>query len=52
MSSAHTPILMGVVSTVLEILQLLKMAKFPFWTMIIRKFNQLESGQKIHASRD
>ena len=33
MSNACTPILVGVVSPVLEILQPSKMAKFPFWTM-------------------
>ena len=33
MSSAYTPILVGVVSTVSEILLLSKMAKFPFPTM-------------------
>ena len=33
MSSACTPILVGVVSPVLEILPPLKTAKFPFWGM-------------------
>ena len=33
MSSASTPILMGVVSLLLEILLLSKTAKFPFWGM-------------------
>ena len=33
MSSACTPILVGVVSSVSEILVLSKTAKFPFWTM-------------------
>ena len=46
MSSSCTPILMGVIPSVLEILLLLKMAKFP------KNFNRLESGEKIHASRD
>ena len=26
--------------------------KFPFPTMVIKKFNRLESAQKIYASRD
>ena len=51
MSSACAPILVGMVSPVLEILLPSKMAKFPFWGMVIEKFNQLESVQKIHASR-
>ena len=33
MSNAHTPILVGVASPVLEIPLLSKTAKFPFWTM-------------------
>ena len=33
MSSACTPILVGMISPVLEILLLSKMAKFPFWGM-------------------
>ena len=28
-----------------------KLAKFPFQTMGVKKFNLLESAQKIHASR-
>ena len=56
MSSACTLILVGVVSSVLEILLPSKIAKFPFltmdYTMVIKKFNRSESAQKIHASRD
>ena len=52
MSHVCTPILLGVASLVSEILLLSKMAKFPFPTMDIKKFNQLELTQKIHASRD
>ena len=59
MSSACTPILVGMGSQVLEILLLSKMAKFPFlsmdyspWSMVIKKFNRSESAQKIHTSRD
>ena len=37
MSHACTPILVGVVSLVSEILLLSKMAKFPFLTMVIKK---------------
>ena len=54
MSHACTSILVGVASQISEILLLSKMAKFPFPTMgiVIKKFNELESAQKIHASRD
>ena len=102
MSSAFTPILVGMVFSVSEILLLSKTAKFPFptmdyspwssknsinrnrlkkfmqvvidvkciytnfggrglfgfgdkislWSMVIKKFNQSESAQKIHASSD
>ena len=51
MCNACTPILVGVTSSVLEILVLSKTAKFPFLTIDVRKFNQMESVQKIHASR-
>ena len=51
MSNACTPILMGVTSLVSEILLLSKTAKFPFLTMVIKKLNQLESAQKIYASK-
>ena len=56
MSSACTPILVGMISPVIEILLPSKMAKFPFWGMdyspwSFKKFNQSESVQKIHASR-
>ena len=49
MSHACTPILVGVSSLVLEISLLSKTAKFPF--LVIKKFNQSESAQKIYASR-
>ena len=57
MSHECTPILMGMVVLVLEILLLSKTVKFPFPTMdyIVhgqQKFNQSELAQKIHASRD
>ena len=57
MSSAYTPILVGMTSPVSEIPLLSKTAKFPFLTMgyksmVIKKFNCLELAQKIHASRD
>ena len=48
MSNACTPILVGVASTVSEIMILSKTAK----SMVTKKFNCLESAQKIHASRD
>ena len=50
MSSACTPILVGMTSPVSEIMLPSKTAKFPFPTMVIKKFNQLESAQKIPAS--
>ena len=52
MSNVCTPILMGVASLVSEILLLSKTAKFPFLSMVIKKFNRSESAQNIHASRD
>ena len=45
---------MIVASPVSEILLLLKIDKFSFWTVIIhggQKLNQIELAQKIHASR-
>ena len=56
MSNACTPILVDVTSPVSEILLHSKTAKFPFLTMdysqiYIRKFNRLESAQKVHANR-
>ena len=44
MSSAFTPILVGVVSPVSEI-------KISLWSIKVEKFNQSESTQKIHATR-
>ena len=35
----------------LELLLLSKMAKFPFRIMVVKKFNQSESAQRIYASR-
>ena len=29
-----------------------KRPNFPFWGLVIKKFNRLESAQKIYASRD
>ena len=31
-----------------------KFGQFPFgpWSMVVKKFNQLKSAQKVHASRD
>ena len=56
MSSTYTSILVGVISLVLVILLLSKMAKFPFptmdYTMGVKKFNRSESTEKIHACRD
>ena len=68
MSSSYTPILVGVVSPVSEILLPSKTAKFPFRpmdyigsknSMVIKKFGDKilliginESAQKIYASRD
>ena len=43
MSSACTPILVGVVSPVSEI-------KISLWSIKVEKFNRLESAQKIHAT--
>ena len=65
MSHARTSILMGVAILVSEILLLSKTVKFPFLTMdfgivhwnhlessmVIKKFNHLESAKKIRASR-
>ena len=50
MSNAGTPIFVGVTSSVLEILLLSKVAKFPFG-LVTKKLNQIESAQKINASR-
>ena len=47
MSNACTPILVGVTSTVSEVLLPSKTAKFPF---LIKKFDRSESAQKIHAT--
>ena len=44
MSSACTPILVGVVSPVSEI-------KINLWSIKVEKFNRSESAQKIHATR-
>ena len=52
MSHACTPILVGVTSPVSKLLLLSKTAKFPFRTMGVKKFNDLELAQKIYASRD
>ena len=51
MSSSCTPILVGVAILVSEILLLSKAAKFSFRTMDGIKLNQIESAQKIPASR-
>ena len=51
MSHACTPILVGVTSPVSEILLLSKTAKFPFQSMVIKKFNRSEPAQKNHANR-
>ena len=51
-----TPILVGVATSVLEIIIVTSKIwpNFPFepWTMVIKKFNQSELAQKIHASMD
>ena len=57
MSQACTPILVDGASPVSEILVPSKTANFPFLTMdyspwFIKKFNWLESAQKIPASKD
>ena len=53
MSSACTPILVGVVSPLSEILLPSKTAKFHgLLSMVIKKFNRSELAQKIHASMD
>ena len=57
MLSACTPILVGVVSPVSEILLPFKngqisLSRHGLQSMVIKKFNQSESDQKIHASRD
>ena len=58
MCNACTLILVGVGFPVSEILLPPKLAKFPFLTMNyiqsmgVKKFNQSELIQKIHASRD
>ena len=57
MSHACKPILVGMASSVSEILLLSKTAKFPFLpmdyikSMVIKKFNGSKLSQKIHASR-
>ena len=51
MSHACKPILVGMASSVSEILLLSKTAKFPFLPMDIKKFNGSKLAQKIHASR-
>ena len=45
MSSACTPILVGVVSPVFG-------DKISLWSIKVEKFNRSESAKKIHASRD
>ena len=59
MSKACTPNLVGGAAPVSEKLLPSKTAKFPFltmdyspWSMVIKKFNQSELAQKIHASMD
>ena len=56
MSNACTPILMGVVSLVLEILLPFKNGQISLLghglSMVIKKFNQSESAQIILARRD
>ena len=56
MSNVCTPFLVGVTSSVSEILLPSKTAKFPFQPMdynpcmVIKKFNRSESAQKIHVN--
>ena len=45
MSSACTPILVGVFPPVLEI-------KISLWSIKVENFNRSELAQKIHATRD
>ena len=56
MSNACTPILLGVVSPVSEIWLPFKNGQISLsghgQSMVIEKFNQSESAQKIHTSRD
>ena len=56
MSNACTTILVGRASLVSEILLLSNLASFlsnhELLSMVVKKFNQLKSAQKIHASRD
>ena len=48
MTSVYTPILVGVVSPLSEILLPSKTAKFPFWGMDYnKKFNRLKLAQKF-----
>ena len=55
MSSAYTPILVGVASSVLEMWLPFKNGQISLLghglSMVIEKFHQMESAQKIHASR-
>ena len=54
MSNACILILVGIACPVSEILLLSKTVNFPFPTMdsmVIKKFNSLESALKINASR-
>ena len=52
MSCACTPVLVGVVSLVSEILLPFKNSQISLsGNLVIEKFNQSESAQKIHASR-
>ena len=60
MSCACTPILVGVACSVSEISEILlpfkngqiSLSGHGLQSMVIKKFNQLESAQKIYASRD
>ena len=49
MSRACTPVLVGVASPVSEILLFQKDGQISL--MLVKKFNRLESAQKIYASR-
>ena len=57
MSSACTPVLVGVACSVSEILLPFKndqifLLGHGLLSMVMEKFNRSESAQKIHASRD
>ena len=51
MCNTCIPIFVGGASPVSEIFLFLNLTIFPFLSMVVKKLNHLELGQKIYASR-